>query len=226
MPAAEGTSRSKAEGSPCVAGPSSKSDFVTKGELNAFATELFSKMDELKSLIISQQNPQDLSHIKEALKELSSTTTELKHSLATLQSSAIKKDDLTEAFQAMSLNPSSVQTLKNKLSEMAAKFAGDFVTAGYTDYSSFRDEIKEMFSSAVTYGIQSKSSSANINHLATRRELDAMVDALADSMISQLAFFKMEILSSNEKIVEGLTKLAKEGELLRVEVLSTVSKLK
>ena len=115
MPAAEGASRSKAEGSPCVGGPSSQSDYVTKGELKALATEFLTKMDELKSLFISQSQPQDLTPLTEALRELSSTIAELKTSLTTLQSSVIQKDDLSEAFQAMSLNPSSIKSLKDEL---------------------------------------------------------------------------------------------------------------
>ncbi|XP_024965801.1 histone-lysine N-methyltransferase, H3 lysine-79 specific-like [Cynara cardunculus var. scolymus] len=121
---------------------------------------------------------EDLAPITEALKELSSTTAKLKTTLATLQISVLQKDDLAEAFSSLTLNPSSIQSLKTELSKVAAHFAADFVFTGYTDYSTFKDKIKNMFSSAVTYGIDTKSSRANINHLATRRKLDEMVEGL------------------------------------------------
>ena len=79
----------------------------------------------------------------------------------------------------MSLNPSSIKSLKDELAEMAAKFAGDFVTAGYTDYSSFRDEIKEMFSSAVTYGIQSKATIASSSLRVARWLMFALEDLVS-----------------------------------------------
>lgn len=82
----------------------------------------------------------------------------------------------------MTLNPSSIKALKKDLSDLAAQYTADLVSAGYNDYSAFKDEIKKLVNSAITLGVESSSSRANINHLATRRDLDAMVEALGESV--------------------------------------------
>ena len=85
--ATEGALDSKATKSPCVDDLGSPGTYVTNEEFRTFATEVFKRLDALKNSSSSSIPATEADKVTEALKELTSTTTQLKNSLTTLQRS-------------------------------------------------------------------------------------------------------------------------------------------
>jgi hypothetical protein len=153
---------------------------VTKGEFQTFATEVLKKMEELQSSTTKALQPNT-----EALQAFTTASNSLASELKTVKSSAITKEDLTKALSSFTPTADTLQTFKDDVIDAGKSLVVDLVSAGYSNYSKLNEEIKKMVESAMIIGQSSSSSQANINHLATRREIDAMVEALANIVRKQ-----------------------------------------
>ena len=136
-----------AKSGPCVGPDAPQSNFVTKEEFKTSATELFTKLDELKSSIpapVPEPNP-----IVEALKANTEALNALKTEVADLKASDASKEELKKALTAMEAQTSAVTKTKDYIIIEAGKYVSDVATTGYTDTSKLKEDIKALVDRAL-----------------------------------------------------------------------------
>ena len=133
-----------AKAGPCVGPDAPKNNFVTKEEFKTFATELFTKLDELKSSI-----PTPVPEPKEALKANTKALNDLKAEVVNLKTSAALKEELKKPLTAMEGQTSDVTKMKDDIIIEAGKYVSDVATAGYNDTSKLKEDIKAMVDRAL-----------------------------------------------------------------------------
>jgi hypothetical protein len=183
--------------------------YVTKEEFNTFATNLFTKLDELKSSIPTSVPPSPIVQFTEALSKNTAALNALQAEVASLKTSAATKDELKNALSAMEGQTSAVAQLKTDIVTEAGKFVSDVATAGYCDTSKLKDDIKAMVDRALLVCPPSSSSAeGEVRTLATKADFMALGD---------------QYLTNLNSIAYELTT---EGNKLRTDLMQKVAQMK
>ena len=145
---------------------------MTKEEFKTFATNLFTKLDELKNSIPTSVQPSPVIQITDAINKNIAALNALQAEVAYLKTSAATKDELKNALFAMENQTSAVAQMKKDIITEAGKFVSDVATAGYCDTSKLKDDIKSMVDIALLlYPPSSSSAEGEVSTLATRGDL-------------------------------------------------------
>ena len=131
-----------AQSEPCVGSDVPRSKFVTKEEFKTFASNLLTKLEELKSSILAPVQEPQANPFTEALKANTEALNALKAEVAALKASALTKDELKKTLTAIEGQSSAIQQIKADIISEAGKYVSDVATAGYCDTSKLKDEIK------------------------------------------------------------------------------------
>ncbi|KAJ9547378.1 hypothetical protein OSB04_019921 [Centaurea solstitialis] len=160
----EGAFNSKATEGTCVGPSDSNKDYVTKGEFQTFAKEVFKRLDELK---ISKSPSSDVP--PDVLQNHTTTITNLTSVVSSLQqqiNSLPSKADVSSAINNVSFDTSFLDSLKSQLASVGEQYAIDLAEAGYVNFTSFQKEIRNLVAKALVIG--TSPNKGNAQSLATR----------------------------------------------------------
>ena len=193
----EGAFNSKANEETCVGPSGSTEDYVTKGEFQTFATEVFRRLDELKS---SKSPSPDvtsdtLAAHTQALSNLTSAISSLQQQISAIPS----RDDVTSAINNVTFDSSFLNAISNQLASIGEQYAADLEIAGYHDLCEFKNEIRDLVNSAVIAG--NGPDTGDLRRLATRREFRDMVQCLGDHVRDVTAEFLRDNATAHRSLI-------------------------
>ena len=87
--------------------------------------------------------------IAETLKANTKALNDLKGEVADLKTSAASKEELKKALTAMETQTSAITKMKDDIITKAGKYVYDISTAGYTDTSKLKEDIKALVDRAL-----------------------------------------------------------------------------
>ncbi|KAJ9561913.1 hypothetical protein OSB04_007073 [Centaurea solstitialis] len=186
----EGLLQSKSTEATCVGASESPRDYVTKEDIQNFATSVLHKLDELKSSTsrsteaapdtkvqeVLSQHIEALKAHTEALMKVTSVMDSLQTSISSLPS----KVYVSDAINSVQVNSSFLDLLKTELAEIGKEYARDLAASGYINYNSFNTEIREIVDKAITIGVSPDQ--GHPKSLVTRGDLSNMVAALGEKV--------------------------------------------
>ncbi|KAJ9566337.1 hypothetical protein OSB04_002303 [Centaurea solstitialis] len=121
----------------------------------------------------------------EGLKSLIEVTQKLRSKVHTAKASVVTKEELFAALVSFVPSADLFQRFQDELFSSSHNLVTDLIEAGYSNYSSLEDNIKRMVNSAIVMGQASSSSQASLNQLCTKRDFEAMVQSLAQTVTRQ-----------------------------------------
>ncbi|KAJ9544261.1 hypothetical protein OSB04_023968 [Centaurea solstitialis] len=155
-------------------------------EFKTFVAEIFTKPESLQQPIIpSSEITEALKENTAAVKTLTELTKSLQSELKQVKASAVTKVDLSVALVSYVPFADQFQSFQDELFSANRNLVTDLIEAGYSNYSSLEQEIKKMVNSAIVMGQASASSQACLNQLYTKRDFEAMVQSLAQTIVRQ-----------------------------------------
>ncbi|KAJ9566363.1 LOW QUALITY PROTEIN: hypothetical protein OSB04_002329 [Centaurea solstitialis] len=168
----EGAFNSKATEEPCIGPSGSQEDYITKGEFQTFATEVFCRLDELKSSksFASEAPPDVLQHHTTAIKDLTSAVSSLQQQINGFPTKA----DVSSVINNVTFDSSFLDSLKSQLASVGEQYAIDLAEAGYLNFTSSQKEICDLVDKTIVVGISPKK--GNPKSLATREEVRNVSD--------------------------------------------------